>query len=341
MAKKAYVGVNGVARKVSKIYVGVNGVARKVVKGYVGVNGVAKQFWGDSGKFWFFFEPTAKRIMTGSDFTVTKAFPGIAFYAWVKGSLYGVTSYFPLLVSTDQDGYSTAVSETNDTKPWNITKNGDTWRCVIPMLPESLNASLSPQCILSNDTYVVIDNDVCNAILNRIYTDDFAENYQLQQYYNLNVTDIEKTIKKAFAIFLYKNIHVKSWASYSAMLSGLNTILNYVNSEKGNNTKIVINIGWQSNSNIQLVVYYSNDSTSNKQVTVTSSKDGYNFYNYFDYLTYNTYTRIVFDSSGNVSHNYGSFTGNLSNIIGADVGTTTVSSTSVKTIILSNIGITL
>ena len=46
MSKKAYVGVNGIARNVSKMYVGVNGVARKVVKGYVGVNGVAQQFWG-------------------------------------------------------------------------------------------------------------------------------------------------------------------------------------------------------------------------------------------------------------------------------------------------------
>ena len=47
MSKKAYVGVNGIARNVKDIYVGVNGVARKVVKGYVGVNGVAQQFWGD------------------------------------------------------------------------------------------------------------------------------------------------------------------------------------------------------------------------------------------------------------------------------------------------------
>ena len=45
MAKKAYVGVNDVARTVKTIYVGVNGVARKVIKGYVGVNGVAQVFW--------------------------------------------------------------------------------------------------------------------------------------------------------------------------------------------------------------------------------------------------------------------------------------------------------
>lgn len=45
MAKKMYVGVSDVARKVSKMYVGVNGVARKVKKAYVGVNGVAQQFY--------------------------------------------------------------------------------------------------------------------------------------------------------------------------------------------------------------------------------------------------------------------------------------------------------
>lgn len=43
MAKKTYVGVNNIARNVSKMYVGVNGVARRVKKAYVGVNGVARQ----------------------------------------------------------------------------------------------------------------------------------------------------------------------------------------------------------------------------------------------------------------------------------------------------------
>ena len=41
----SYVGVNGLARKVTDLYVGVNGVARRVSKGYVGVNGVARQFY--------------------------------------------------------------------------------------------------------------------------------------------------------------------------------------------------------------------------------------------------------------------------------------------------------
>lgn len=37
MAKKLYIGVNGIARKVKKMYVGVGNVARKVKKGYIGV----------------------------------------------------------------------------------------------------------------------------------------------------------------------------------------------------------------------------------------------------------------------------------------------------------------
>ena len=45
MAKKAYGGVNDMARNGTKLYGGVNGVARKIIKGYCGVNGVARQFW--------------------------------------------------------------------------------------------------------------------------------------------------------------------------------------------------------------------------------------------------------------------------------------------------------
>lgn len=45
MAKRAYVGVDGTARKVKKLYAGVGGTARKVKKGYVGVNGTARPCW--------------------------------------------------------------------------------------------------------------------------------------------------------------------------------------------------------------------------------------------------------------------------------------------------------
>ena len=49
MAKGAYVGVDGKARKIKKGYVGVDNVARKVKKGYVGVGGVARPFFSAEG----------------------------------------------------------------------------------------------------------------------------------------------------------------------------------------------------------------------------------------------------------------------------------------------------
>lgn len=45
MAKKVYIGVNNVARKVKKMYVGVNGVARRAKSGHIGVDGVARKFF--------------------------------------------------------------------------------------------------------------------------------------------------------------------------------------------------------------------------------------------------------------------------------------------------------
>lgn len=50
MAKKTYIGVNGVAKNVKNVYIGINGVAKKVKKMYVGVNGVAKECYSSGVK---------------------------------------------------------------------------------------------------------------------------------------------------------------------------------------------------------------------------------------------------------------------------------------------------
>jgi len=42
MARGAYIGVGGTARKIKRIYVGVGGVARRVAAAYIGVGGVAR-----------------------------------------------------------------------------------------------------------------------------------------------------------------------------------------------------------------------------------------------------------------------------------------------------------
>ena len=46
MAKRAYIGVNGVARKIKKGYLGIDGVARRIRKAYIGIGGVARPCWG-------------------------------------------------------------------------------------------------------------------------------------------------------------------------------------------------------------------------------------------------------------------------------------------------------
>ena len=45
MAKGAYIGVGGVARKVKKGYIGVGSAARKIKRAYIGVGGIARPCW--------------------------------------------------------------------------------------------------------------------------------------------------------------------------------------------------------------------------------------------------------------------------------------------------------
>ena len=45
MAKGAYIGVNGVAKKVKGSYIGVDNVAKKIDKIYVGVGGIARLYF--------------------------------------------------------------------------------------------------------------------------------------------------------------------------------------------------------------------------------------------------------------------------------------------------------
>ena len=49
MAKGAYIGTSGTAKKIKKLYVGINGTAKKVKRAYIGVGGVAKLWWAGGG----------------------------------------------------------------------------------------------------------------------------------------------------------------------------------------------------------------------------------------------------------------------------------------------------
>lgn len=70
MAKKAYGGVNNIARNVTKIHGGVNNISRKIYKGYVGVKGVARQFWGILKKIFYINYPIDYQV--GTTYNVTE-----------------------------------------------------------------------------------------------------------------------------------------------------------------------------------------------------------------------------------------------------------------------------
>lgn len=81
MAKKTYIGVDGVARNVTGIYIGVDGVARKVIKGYIGVDGVARLFYDDSAKIITF----SIRNRYGDETSLT-ALEGMTWEDWCDSS---------------------------------------------------------------------------------------------------------------------------------------------------------------------------------------------------------------------------------------------------------------
>ena len=47
MADRSYIGINGIARKITGWYIGIGGKARKIKKAYIGVGGVARAFIND------------------------------------------------------------------------------------------------------------------------------------------------------------------------------------------------------------------------------------------------------------------------------------------------------
>lgn len=119
MGKKAYLGIDNIARKVKKMYIGVNGVARKVKKGYIGIDGVARLFFSGLG--------TPMKVGTAPNLTSGGAYPGHAennSYAIFcpNVSAGNVCAYNSNLIKTEpetitrqgRDGYFSQICYTND-----------------------------------------------------------------------------------------------------------------------------------------------------------------------------------------------------------------------------------
>lgn len=342
MGKKVHLGVNNVPRNVTKIYVGVNGVARKVIKGYVGVNGVARVFWDGGrivGGFWFFYKTANNDVLitrtnSGGTANFKKYTNGITFFFMARtkspdGTLSSV--YRVGFLSTDSNAVDCRMIP-SDAGMWtgSLQHNGDTWYYRYSEYTPGVHSTFVPSGCILNKAYTLTQEslptlpaEIVTDVLERIYTNDFAEDYQVGQTYNLPAADIEKTVRKAIAIFLFKNAPlIANRNSYQSVLSNVETIVNHVLNDKGNYDKIHIVLTIPNDTDIWCTVYYSNDSVSNVTLSAYGSgvETAYKLFTFYNpTIQYYKYTQIRFLSSGSVTHQSASYTGVMTRTVGVAV----------------------
>ena len=108
MAKKAYIGVDGIAHKIKKGYIGVNGVARKIKKAYIGIGGVARPCW--SGGELAYYGTATSLSVARQDLAATT----VGDYALFGGGHYvGDDGY--LVNSAMVDAYNKSLTRTTAT----------------------------------------------------------------------------------------------------------------------------------------------------------------------------------------------------------------------------------
>lgn len=257
MSKKIYPNINGIAYTGKKMLCNINGIARKAIKGYCNINGVACVFWDDSvvptiKGFWFLFDTDGGYIIEGKRYTVVpeqtavdvyKINNGIGFYFFIQQTADGsiienITCIVaPLAISTPFRGVWQGTSHSYTTVN-TITVNNDTWYYTVGETVEydykpHYPTDITPDCIVDNPSISELYDldDIVSAFIDTyIYADDLTEDYQVGGQYNLNITDMALTLKKAIAIYLFKNVEyrndsARANANYMALLNNYETII--------------------------------------------------------------------------------------------------------------------
>ena len=155
----------------------------------------------------------------------TKTADGIVFFALAHKEPDANYDYV-IIFTTDSDAYS-AINPYMGT-PSTITVNNDTWYYGMSNnLAWHDSYMLNPIGCRLPDYASETDlwNNIANDLLAHIYTDDFVENYQTGVTYNVVFGDMEKTVRKALAIWLYKNISLKTYNAYKTLLTNLETMI--------------------------------------------------------------------------------------------------------------------
>lgn len=316
MAKKAYVGINNLSKNGTQLYIGVGNLSKKVVKGYIGVNNQSRLFWElaeETDGFWFFFETIAKKLMEyrrideGTPLSqkdnIYKLNTGIAFYCVALDGVGGACVFTFSTDSTAIDYEDRIGSETNLPTTGSVTLNNDTWNyAYIDLRPSESLTELSPNCAITEPTFVGATpaNIITWILNNRIYTSDFVEDYQARQTYNAVFGDRRKTLRKAIAIWLYKNYSFKGYGAYDILLENIDTIIDELLALIENDDKIQVsfsNVVMSSSSRISIQIDSTDGSLSTFRPNSKSQLGGYVYLQNSNYLQTTRYTYAIIEST--------------------------------------------
>ena len=321
MAKKAYVGVNGISKNVKNIYVGVNGVPKKVVKGYVGVNGVPKVFWDGgtpptpvvipSWDYWtsnrndFLFKFIRSGDIPRQDKTFTKTTNKIAYYGIFKyAAIPGETIeyYSVMLLSPDRDAVTFRVTTDagQDVEFYyygSITDSQNLlWYYSVYTYEDAVTTRFdAPQkYFISDKVYEFWQRhaggnvglvEAANDMLDMIYAVPFHEDYQIGTRYKLGITDVRKTIRKVISTALYSGVLTKaSDPAYIAFSDNADAIISNLMSVA---TSHIMELQVQAYSNIVNIYLFSTSMLETPYVQIDTDRGG-------GIITQNGYTYMLF-----------------------------------------------
>ena len=323
MAQKLYSSIGGLSNEVTKMYGSISGLSDNIIKGYCSVNGLSKLFFNGNGKpdksFWFYYTTINGKIIEYraiggflpplTNNVVTKTNTGIAFYCTtrdINGSCiitFSTDSNAVAYVDTIQ-GYST-----NPTTG-NVIINDETWYYAYEDLrPNATAMDVVPECEIqeasfSSMTPVQIITWIIN---NRIYVNDFAEEYIAGETYNLVTGGLEKTIRKYLAIYLYKNAGSENPSriiAYNNVLSHLEDVVSYFLQQTGGRIiELCADTPEGDSWGIRFIAYYGDANLDN--VLVEDRTDGYEGYSNCSLdleVNYSKMAQVDFKTNGTIEY---------------------------------------
>lgn len=344
-------------------------LSKKVIKAYCSVNGLSKLFYEAGGGgtrrcIWGFYSTTVETVIQGYSndvpnpyaVAVDKINTGFAFYFIMPD--YEEPSYDPshwvILLSTDYSAvqymYDGWDGEKRTNRTSSISYNGEVWY-IGEATPLSYTSKPQYPSDYTPDCLYDYDFNAGDAVLNYmfplyIYSDDFAQNYQVGGTYNLNFGDIRSTIRRTLGIFIFKRIDMQNDTRYISLLNNLEAIVNdlmsFVGSDKWIGITITKNFIYTTGILRIEMMTAGNPSLTNKPIQSKATVDGYTScrLGYQGAVSYPKRRRVSIASNGNISYQTITATGTW-DILGVEIQMSSQGGNDYYSVYSSNMGLTL